>query len=75
MLNVKIQSKSIEVGVKGGETIVAGPLHASVQLDECLWLLDKNCVDVTLSKVCALRRASPVFSVHACLSRDVVADQ
>ena len=54
MLNVKIQSKNIEVGIKGGETIVSGPLHATVQLDECLWLLDKNCVEVTLSKVCFL---------------------
>ncbi len=51
MLNIKIQSKNIEVGIKGGETIVSGPLHASVQLDECLWLLDKNCVELTLSKV------------------------
>ncbi len=59
MLNVKITSKNIEVGVKGGETIVAGPLHASVQLDECLWLLDKNCVDVTLSKVRARRLCCP----------------
>lgn len=70
MLNVKIASKSIEVGVKGGATIVAGPLHASVQLDECLWLLDKNCVDVTLSKVRAL------FARVACVvSRDVAAGQ
>ncbi len=54
MLSVKIQSKNIEVAIKGGDTIVSGALHASVQLDECLWLLDKNCVDVTLSKVCFL---------------------
>ena len=51
MLNVKIQSKNIEVGIKGGAVVVSGALHAAVQLDECLWLLDKNCVELTLSKV------------------------
>jgi hypothetical protein len=58
MLVVKIQSKSVEVGIKGGETIVSGPLHAAVQLDECLWLLDKNCVELTLSKVRGLLQHS-----------------
>jgi hypothetical protein len=51
MLNVKIQSKHIEVSIKGGAVVVSGALHAAVQLDECLWLLDKNCVELTLSKV------------------------
>jgi hypothetical protein len=69
MLSVKIQSKSIEVGVKGGSTIINGALHAAVQLDECLWLLDKNCVEVTLSKVCLSVCLFVVVDVFSCAPR------
>jgi hypothetical protein len=77
MLSVKIQSKSIEVGIKGGATIVSGALHAAVQLDECLWLLDKNCVELTLSKVCLCVRVLSVSLVVAyfCPCNPLPADQ
>jgi len=66
MLAIKIQTKSIEVGIKGGKTLVGGALHSTVLPDECFWTLDKGCVEITLNKVALQCVCFRIFALTPC---------
>ena len=50
-VSCKISAKSIECGLRGQPPLVAGTLHATVRVDECMWQLqDSHRLIVTLQK-------------------------
>lgn len=53
---IKIQRDHLNVGIAGGDDILAGPLFAPVRVDDCVWnLVDSNTIEVSLTKIDSMK--------------------
>ena len=50
-LDINIEKKTIRVGLKNSEPILAGELYNEVKPAECSWTIDKGLVAITLFKI------------------------
>ncbi|RWS17892.1 Nuclear migration protein nudC-like protein [Dinothrombium tinctorium] len=48
---VQFSKKHLKVGLKGHQPIIDGELFEQIKLEECLWVLDKNVLTITIEKV------------------------
>ncbi|RWS25286.1 nuclear migration protein nudC-like protein, partial [Leptotrombidium deliense] len=48
---IEFRKKHLKVGLKGHPPIIDGELFNQIKLEECLWVLDKNLVTITIEKI------------------------
>ncbi|GAB6026720.1 hypothetical protein CHUAL_013227 [Chamberlinius hualienensis] len=48
---VTLQKQHLKVGLKNQPLIIDGDLHTQIKVEDCLWVIDQNCIVITLEKV------------------------
>lgn len=70
MLDVVIKKDHIKVGVKGQPPIIDGDLSDAIKVDDCMWAIESNVVEMTLQKQDGMHwwncvvKGDPIINTH-----------